>query len=131
MSGGRSGGPLGRLDVVSDYKGAVYSCPDRFGLDTSPPSHIHHPQLTLDDPDDSTCMTFVLHDEDHTLGNALRYMIMKKYVRSLSRDWSCTRPLTLPNSPDVTFCGYSVPHPSESKINLRIQTSGEHEVASQ
>ena len=25
-------------------------------------------------------MTFILHDEDHTLGNALRYMIMKKYV---------------------------------------------------
>lgn len=28
-------------------------------------------------------------------------------------------------SPEVTFCGYSVPHPSERKINLRIQTSGE------
>lgn len=28
-------------------------------------------------------------------------------------------------SRDVTFCGYSVPHPSESKINLRIQTNGE------
>jgi DNA-directed RNA polymerase subunit L len=25
----------------------------------------------------------------------------------------------------VTFCGYSVPHPSEQKINLRIQTNGE------
>lgn len=24
-------------------------------------------------------------------------------------------------SPDVEFCGYSVPHPSESKIMLRIQ----------
>ncbi|ELU09209.1 hypothetical protein CAPTEDRAFT_31867, partial [Capitella teleta] len=26
--------------------------------------------------------------------------------------------------PDVEFCGYSVPHPSETKINLRIQTKG-------
>uniref|UniRef100_A0A8C8DDX0 RNA polymerase I and III subunit D n=1 Tax=Oryzias sinensis TaxID=183150 RepID=A0A8C8DDX0_9TELE len=24
------------------------------------------------------CVTFVMHDEDHTLGNSLRYMIMKK-----------------------------------------------------
>ncbi len=24
-------------------------------------------------------------------------------------------------SPDVEFCGYSVPHPSEAKIMLRIQ----------
>jgi DNA-directed RNA polymerase I and III subunit RPAC2 len=28
-------------------------------------------------------------------------------------------------SPDVEFCGYSIPHPSEAKMNLRIQTYGE------
>lgn len=54
---------------------------------------------------DETCKTFVFHNEDHTLGNSLRYMIMK--------------------NPEVQFCGYSVPHPSESKINFRIQTHGE------
>ena len=27
-------------------------------------------------------------------------------------------------SPDVEFCGYSIPHPSEKKVNLRIQTKG-------
>ncbi|XP_030252789.1 DNA-directed RNA polymerases I and III subunit RPAC2 isoform X2 [Sparus aurata] len=54
---------------------------------------------------DEGCVTFVLHDEDHTLGNSLRYMIMK----------------TL----DVEFCGYTITHPSESKINFRIQTRGE------
>lgn len=32
--------------------------------------------------------------------------------------------LLLHCSPDVVFCGYSVPHPSENKINLRIQTNG-------
>ncbi|XP_043910980.1 DNA-directed RNA polymerases I and III subunit RPAC2-like [Protopterus annectens] len=53
---------------------------------------------------DETCVTFVLHEEDHTLGNSLRYMIMK--------------------NPDVEFCGYSITHPSESKINFRIQTRG-------
>ncbi|XP_053328906.1 DNA-directed RNA polymerases I and III subunit RPAC2-like [Spea bombifrons] len=51
---------------------------------------------------DDSCVTFVLHEEDHTLGNALRYMIMK--------------------NPEVGFCGYSITHPSESKINFRIQT---------
>ncbi|KAK7503887.1 hypothetical protein BaRGS_00005010, partial [Batillaria attramentaria] len=57
-----------------------------------------------EDKDDETSCTFVLHDEDHTLGNSLRYIIMK--------------------NPEVEFCGYSVPHPSENKINLRIQTRG-------
>ncbi|MCJ1225348.1 RNA polymerase subunit AC19 [Toensbergia leucococca] len=46
--------------------------------------------------------SFEFEAEDHTLGNALRYMIMK--------------------NPDVEFCGYSIPHPSEAKMNVRIQT---------
>ncbi|ELT89297.1 hypothetical protein CAPTEDRAFT_127647, partial [Capitella teleta] len=62
------------------------------------------PQVSDASHDDETCATFVLHGEDHTLGNSLRHMIMK--------------------NPDVEFCGYSVPHPSETKINLRIQTKG-------
>ena len=56
----------------------------------------------LKDEEDERCCTFILHNEDHTLGNSLRYIIMK--------------------DPDVVYCGYSVPHPSEHKINLRIQT---------
>ncbi|PIO39607.1 hypothetical protein AB205_0083070 [Aquarana catesbeiana] len=54
---------------------------------------------------DESCVTFVLHEEDHTLGNGLRYMVMK--------------------NPEVEFCGYSITHPSESKINFRIQTRNE------
>jgi len=54
------------------------------------------------EPEDETCVTYVMHHEDHTLGNSLRYMIMK--------------------NPEVEYSGYSVPHPSEEKINLRIQT---------
>jgi DNA-directed RNA polymerase I and III subunit RPAC2 len=30
------------------------------------------------------------------------------------------------HSPDVEFCGYSIPHPSEAKMNLRIQTYGKN-----
>lgn len=53
---------------------------------------------------DDTCLTFVLRGEDHTLGNALRYVLMK--------------------NPDVQFCGYSIPHPSDDKMNIRVQTNG-------
>ena len=33
--------------------------------------------------------------------------------------------LTYGYSPDVEFCGYSIPHPSEAVLHLRIQTWGE------
>ncbi|KAK0100061.1 RNA polymerase subunit AC19 [Cadophora gregata f. sp. sojae] len=49
-----------------------------------------------------TAASFEFKKEDHTLGNALRYIIMK--------------------NPDVEFCGYSIPHPSEALMNIRIQT---------
>ncbi|XP_033003910.1 DNA-directed RNA polymerases I and III subunit RPAC2-like [Lacerta agilis] len=61
-------------------------------------------QMVRADGTDKNCFMFVLHNEDHTLGNSLQYMIMK--------------------NPDVEFCGYSITHPSERKINLRIQTKG-------
>ena len=48
--------------------------------------------------------TFVIRGEDHTLGNALRYVLMR--------------------SPGVVFAGYTVPHPMESKIHVRVQTDG-------
>lgn len=28
------------------------------------------------------------------------------------------------NSPAVEFCGYTIPHPSDPKMNVRIQTNG-------
>ncbi|KAL6713079.1 RNA polymerase subunit AC19 [Lecanora helva] len=49
-----------------------------------------------------TAASFQFEAEGHTLGNALRYSIMK--------------------NPEVEFCGYSIPHPSEAKMNIRIQT---------
>jgi len=56
------------------------------------------------DPDDQTGATFTLIAEDHTLGNALRYILLK--------------------DANVAFCGYSIPHPSENKTNVRVQTTG-------
>ncbi|TEA24132.1 hypothetical protein DBR06_SOUSAS2610083 [Sousa chinensis] len=81
----------------------------RYGA--APPARQHHlripevaPAMEDDQELERHCVTFVLHEEDHTLGNSLRYMIMK--------------------NPEVEFCGYTTTHPSESKINLRIQTRG-------
>ncbi|KAH9006398.1 RBP11-like subunits of RNA polymerase [Lactarius hatsudake] len=50
---------------------------------------------------DLSAATYQIHNETHTLGNALRWMLMK--------------------NPKVEFCGYSAPHPSENHIQVRIQ----------
>ncbi|KAI9687981.1 MAG: RNA polymerase subunit AC19 [Bogoriella megaspora] len=46
--------------------------------------------------------SFEFMEEGHTFGNALRHVIMK--------------------NPKVELCGYTIPHPSESKMHVRIQT---------
>lgn len=46
--------------------------------------------------------TFIISAEDHTLGNSLRYV--------------------LASQPATDFVGYSIPHPSEHVIHLRLQT---------
>jgi DNA-directed RNA polymerase I and III subunit RPAC2 len=60
--------------------------------------------VALSTTNNMDAITFSIKDEDHTIGNALRWIIMK--------------------NPNVTFCGYSIPHPSEFKIHFRIQTDG-------
>merc|ERR1719345_603616 len=55
---------------------------------------------------DASNATYQFLGEDHTLGNALRYMLMK--------------------NPNVEFAGYTVPHPSEPFMNLRVQTIEGH-----
>ena len=47
--------------------------------------------------------TFCIGNEDHTLANALRHVLMNA-------------------SSDVEFAGYSVPHPSEPVVQIRVQT---------
>ncbi|KAI1280467.1 DNA-directed RNA polymerases I and III subunit RPAC2 [Halotydeus destructor] len=44
---------------------------------------------------------FQFDEEDHTLGNALRHMVLK--------------------NPGVKFCGYSIPHPNERKVIMQVQ----------
>ncbi len=47
--------------------------------------------------------TFIFGNEDHTLGNCLRHILMQRE--------------------ETDFCGYSVPHPYEPKMNIRLQTT--------
>ena len=49
-----------------------------------------------------SCFICAPGNEDHTLGNVLRQVLMQR--------------------PEVDFCGYSVPHQSEPKMNIRLQT---------
>jgi DNA-directed RNA polymerase I and III subunit RPAC2 len=58
-----------------------------------------------------TSRTFAIGNEDHTLGNALRHVLIK--------------------DPRVEFAGYSVPHPSEAVVQIRVQTVDESTTAVQ
>lgn len=50
--------------------------------------------------------TFCIGDEDHTVGNSLRHVLMQ--------------------NANVGFAGYSVPHPSEPIVQIRVQTVAAH-----
>ncbi|KAJ3017571.1 hypothetical protein HKX48_003495 [Thoreauomyces humboldtii] len=47
-------------------------------------------EIISTDPSDLGSATFVIHDEDHTLGNSLRYCVMKKYVCKRGPDFPVT-----------------------------------------
>eukprot|EP00008_Paramoeba_atlantica_P013471 CAMPEP_0201492200 /NCGR_PEP_ID=MMETSP0151_2-20130828/32155_1 /ASSEMBLY_ACC=CAM_ASM_000257 /TAXON_ID=200890 /ORGANISM="Paramoeba atlantica, Strain 621/1 / CCAP 1560/9" /LENGTH=126 /DNA_ID=CAMNT_0047878879 /DNA_START=43 /DNA_END=423 /DNA_ORIENTATION=- len=49
--------------------------------------------------------TFLIEKEDHTVGNVLRYQLLKDN--------------------NVLFAGYKMPHPLEHKILVKIQTTSE------
>ena len=70
---------------------------------TSDPSLIKRKLVTLSTPGSGdSCRTFVFKGESHTLGNALKHVLL--------------------TNPKVTFAGYSIPHPAEDQMFLRIQT---------
>ncbi|GJN13571.1 hypothetical protein PR202_gb00291 [Eleusine coracana subsp. coracana] len=55
--------------------------------------------------ENSSASTFSITEEDHTLANSVRFV--------LNQD------------PRVAFCGYSIPHPADNKVNIRVQTTGD------
>lgn len=60
-------------------------------------------ELSSSEHQSQSARTFVIENEGNTLGNVLKNIIA--------------------NYPEVEFCGYTVPHPTEDKIHFRIQTS--------
>ena len=50
-----------------------------------------------------TSRTFAIGNEDHTLGNALRHVLVQ--------------------NAKVGFAGYSVPHPSDPVVHIRVQAN--------
>ncbi len=81
-----------------------------------------------------------MREEDHTLGNAIRYALNQKsgacrffvylewcrlnYISIEQQPCSEMQRWFYVGSPNVTFCGYSVPHPLENKMHVHIQTKG-------
>lgn len=53
---------------------------------------------------DDGSVTFVFENQGHTLGNALRYMLIRH--------------------PEVEFAAYTVPHPLVDEMHLRVKTTG-------
>ena len=82
------------------------------------------------------CRTYVFKKENHTLGNALRSMlltnpqVLKKAFWSLC--FSCAsiwQPVCLSLQVywnQVLFAGYTIPHPAEDQMHLRIQTAPDY-----
>ncbi|PVV00487.1 hypothetical protein BB560_005129 [Smittium megazygosporum] len=75
---------------------------DQSNAEESIDSQLHKIKILPGASSDLKSCTFQIREEDHTLGNSLRYMVLR--------------------NPNVDFCGYSIPHPSEHLFNLRIQT---------
>ena len=102
-----------------------------------------HHQMAHEEAPDYFSTTFSIEDEDHTLANSLRFFLNKKWVccaafrggrstvsgrppiqPALPPHRAVVCPLCLLRSPHVALCGYSMPHPSEELVNMRVQTTG-------
>ncbi|KAF3581619.1 hypothetical protein DY000_02030161 [Brassica cretica] len=75
--------------------------------------------------------SFTLAEEDHTLANAVRFMLNQELVNAVF-DLDLVSVYVVTNhyylqlySPRVTFAGYSIPHPSLECVNVRVQTTGD------
>ncbi|XP_020219417.1 DNA-directed RNA polymerases I and III subunit RPAC2 isoform X1 [Cajanus cajan] len=69
---------------------------------------------------DPSKSTFSFGDEDHTFANSVRFSLNQDAIYA---DEALS--LLLSYSPRVSFCGYSIPHPSDNRVNIRVQTTGD------
>ncbi|KAK4351578.1 hypothetical protein RND71_030891 [Anisodus tanguticus] len=89
--------------------------------------------------EDHSKATFSLTDEDHTLANAIRFtlnqeLVIHPFLFPFFFHYAVISANGLHISillhstdliPRVTFCGYSIPHPSDARVNIRVQTTGD------
>jgi DNA-directed RNA polymerase I and III subunit RPAC2 len=68
-------------------------------------NEVRHPKARIDFQvkGEGGASTFCIGDEDHTLANSLRHVLLN-------------------DGDHVDFAGYSVPHPSEPVVQIRVQT---------
>jgi len=71
--------------------------------DVKGPGELPAVKFTLQQGTDESVATFVWADEGHTLGNALRHVLM--------------------TNPQTSFCGYTIPHPLEAKMKMHLRTA--------
>ena len=61
--------------------------------------------FNIEEGQDEFSSTYIFGNEDHTFGNSLRHVLMQRR--------------------ETQFCGYSIPHPYDPKLNMRLQVSSE------
>jgi DNA-directed RNA polymerases I and III subunit RPAC2 len=67
-----------------------------------PPDTDPNPKVKILTSERAGCCTYEIRSESHTMGNALRWGLQK--------------------NKKVNFAGYTIPHPSENCLHLRVQT---------
>ena len=90
-------------DVVPGEAEADLTMEEAIESEIIPPDPDTTPKISVLPSDKPGCATFVLRNEDHTMGNSLRWMLNK--------------------NKNVDFVGYTTPHPSENRLHLRVQTT--------
>lgn len=74
-----------------------------------PPDSDTTPKVKVISSDHIGCATYEIRAESHTMGNAMRWALSK--------------------NKKVNFCGYTIPHPSENALHIRVQTESFDDVA--
>ncbi|PVU91251.1 hypothetical protein BB559_004227 [Furculomyces boomerangus] len=77
------------------------NAPERFEMFVLPDG-VKKIEMTPD-PKIPNCTTFEIRMEDHTIANSIRYKLLE--------------------NKNVIFAGYSMPHPLEYRVLIRVQTS--------
>merc|ERR1712176_241320 len=74
-----------------------------------PDPRFAEPKMKIISSQKKGCATYEIRSEGHTMGNAIRWSLNK--------------------NKNVEFVGYTIPHPSEDCIHVRVQTADVDNIA--